>query len=260
MLCLDVVQVICDFCDLVTQVRLIQSCRTYDENIKIRKLEITDEFSERISQIVLEQKKFNKLQYLDAIKGYKIRNLNHLKDTLLVLICYGHDCTIDQQAIAQLQRLTFLDCSHNRFISNVNHLKDTLETLACTWSSAIGQEGIKELRLKELNARNNSKITDVSHCKDTLTKLNCGWDCGITQQCIDDLNKLQALDAFDNAHIRNFSKLYELRYLAAGGVSYDLYHNDIKGLTKLKYIDSCSIRNGCMEVLYSALQFNPPKI
>ena len=38
MLCLDVVQIICDYCDLATQIILIQSCKEYDENLKIRKL------------------------------------------------------------------------------------------------------------------------------------------------------------------------------------------------------------------------------
>jgi Leucine-rich repeat (LRR) protein len=260
MLCLDVVQLICDFCDLHTQIRLIQSCKLYDENIKIRVL-VESERSSRVSQKILEQKKFNKLQYLHAGHNRKIFDLNHLGETLLVLICYGENCTIGQKAIAQLKKLRFLDCSYNTLIHDVNHLKDTLETLVCNgYPCALGQHGIKELRLKGLEVRGNEKITDVSHCKDTLTKLDCKFNREIRQECINKLHKLQALNISETNQIRDLSKLHNLKYLAAmfirtGNLDYD----SIKNLENLAHVHAQWMQRGCRKVLYSAIECSPPK-
>ena len=109
-LCLDVVQIICDFCDFKTQLNLIQACKEYDENLKIRKLTCTVKINQQITQNILQQKKFNQLRYLNASYNEKIINVNHLKDTLIELHC-TRNCGIQQEGINELRKLQILDAS-----------------------------------------------------------------------------------------------------------------------------------------------------
>ena len=129
MLCLDVVQIICDFSDLRTQINLIQSCKEYDEYLKIRKLDcswlVRFKIGFKITQEIIQQKKFNKLQKLNAGYNSKITNVNHLRNTLTELDCRW-DCGIDQMGISDLLKLQKLNATNNVRITDVNHLRNTL--------------------------------------------------------------------------------------------------------------------------------------
>ena len=176
MLCLDVVQIICDFCDLKTQINLINTCKEYEENLQIIKLTCTDGINQQVTQEILQQKKFSQLRYLNASNNMKITNVNHLKNTLILLNCSGN-CEIAQEGINELRKLQILNACDNQKITNVNHLKDTLIELDCCGNiCGIYQKGINELRkLQKLKASCNEKITNVNHLKDTLIELDCNF-------------------------------------------------------------------------------------
>ena len=218
-LCLDVVQIICDFCDLKTQINLIKTCKEYEENLKIKKLTCTDIINSQITQNILQQKKFDQLRCLNVWNNKKITSVNHLKDTLLELDC-SCVCGIRQEGINDLRKLQKLNVFCNNNITNVNHLKDTLIELYCGGSCGIRQKGINELRnLQKLYTWNNKKITNVNHLKDTLLELDCGYDCGynnnryddnscgMRQEGINELRKLLKLDAGNNEKITNVNHL-----------------------------------------------------
>jgi hypothetical protein len=210
MLCLDVVQIICDYADLRTQITLISACREYHENIKISKLYCSAGLGERISQDIKGIKGLQVLRELNAFGNRKITSVNHLGSTLTKLDCRWLS-GISQKGIKGLRVLRELNAIANSKITSVNHLGSTLTKLDCSGLSGISQEGIKGLRvLRELNARDNSKITDVNHLGSTLIKLDCSWLSGISQEGIKVLRVLRELNAYDNSKITDISHLETL--------------------------------------------------
>lgn len=207
-LCLDVVQIICDFCNLKTQINLIRSCKEYDNSLKINSLDCSTGIGAKITQKILQQKKFSRLRYLHVPNNKKITNVNHLKDSLIQLDCRD-ESGIDQEGIKELRKLQKLNVWSNNKITNVNHLKDTLIELNCGgFIYGINQEGISELRkLQNLNAFGNERITTVNHLKDSLIELDCSGPCGIDQEGIKELRKVQKLNAYENKNITNVNHL-----------------------------------------------------
>src|SRR5438105_15159296 len=96
-LCPDVVQKILDFSNVKEQLILTSLSREHYNELKIRKL--TDY---RITQEIIMQKKFDRLQTLNARNNSKIVDINHLKDVLIELNC-DYICGIDQNGISGLK-------------------------------------------------------------------------------------------------------------------------------------------------------------
>ena len=200
-LCLDVVQIICDFCDLKTQIKLISTCQEYYEYLKIRKLNCFDRIGSNITQEVITQRKFNELRNLNAFHNSKITDVNHLQNSLTELYC-SWKCGINQMGIANLKVLQKLNAADNNKITDVNHLQNTLIELNCRLLCGIDQKGISNLKvLRKLKADYNNKIIDVNHLQNTLTELDCRNNCGIDQKGISNLKVLQLLNANGNSKI-----------------------------------------------------------
>ena len=81
------------------------------------------------------------LMKLYAHNNEKIKNVNHMKNTLKILNCSGSNCAIDQNGISELN-LIKLYASENNKIKNVNHMKNTLKIL--DWEYEIDQNGISD--------------------------------------------------------------------------------------------------------------------
>jgi hypothetical protein len=237
MLCLDVVQIIVDYCELKTQLKVICLTREYYDNIKIKKLKCSTEFSQQ----TLLQKKFDRLEELDCRNNWRVKNVNHLATTLTKLICRGSLCSINQLGISGLKKLQVLDATGNSEITDVNHLADTLIELSCMnefTDCGITQSGISGLKiLQKLYADHNRKINDVNHLSDTLVELWCrGW-CGIDQRGISRLKILKVLDADDNEYITDVNHLSNSLTELHCGHDCGIGPGGISKLTKLEYFN-----------------------
>ena len=139
-LCKDVIQIICDFADLKTQLNLCELSKECDNYLKIKELHACE-----VTQKIIEQKKFSKLQKLNAYDNPDIKSVNHLAETLLELSC-NRGCGINQKGISQLKKLQVLHASNNSRITSVNHLANTLIYLSCKGGCGINQKGISQLK------------------------------------------------------------------------------------------------------------------
>ena len=205
-LCFDVVQVLCDFCDLCTQIALISSCKEFNE-LKIRKLDCSNGIAAQITQKIIQQKKFDRLQKLNAYNNSRITSVNHLANTLIELNCAGYFCSINQEGINNLKVLQKLNAYNNSRITSVNHLANTLIELNCGRDCGINQKGINDLKvLQILNAFNNTKIISVNHLMNTLIQLDCSWN-NINQEGIKELKILRKLYTSGNSKIISVTHL-----------------------------------------------------
>ena len=146
-LCIDVIQIICDFADIKTQLNLTSLSQECYDRIKIRQL--SDKCA---TQDVIRQKKFNELQKLNVRDNPKITDVNHLANTLIELDCGWNyiigtycNCGIDQKGISDLLKLQKLVTDANATITDVNHLRNTLIELDCADICGIDQKGIADL-------------------------------------------------------------------------------------------------------------------
>ena len=75
-LCIDAIQTILDFSDIKMQLILTSLSHECYDRLIIKKLK-----DMRLTQEILKQKKFSKLQILYAYANRNITDVNHLKDT-----------------------------------------------------------------------------------------------------------------------------------------------------------------------------------
>lgn len=105
------------------------------------------------------------LKILFCSDNFKINNVNHLKNTLVHLVC-GGGCGIDQYGISELKILETLDCSENPNIINVNHMAGSLKALCCYGGSGVNDLGIsmlKKNKVKKIGAIGNPNIRKKYH-------------------------------------------------------------------------------------------------
>ena len=186
----DIKNIICRFLyNLKDTINLYNLNKDHQENIIITNLyDISYEYKNKLSQQIIEQNKNKYVEKLYALDNKKIKNVNHIKNTLKILNC-SHASKIDQNSISELN-LIELNTTNNKKIENVNHMKNTLKILHCNHDSEIDQKGIAELNLIELRSTGNEKIKNVNHMEKTLKILDCGYKCGIDQNGISDGVKL----------------------------------------------------------------------
>jgi len=226
---LDIIQTIVNYgSSLPDQLCCMQIDSYCYNNIYIYKLDAHFSYSRyNVTQKVIKQNKFNRLEYLDCSGNADIKNINHLAKTLNTLHCRSIVSDVGQQikisgigqtSISKLEKIKILDCSFNEKISDVNHLSETLEELYCCMYSVggngggnegISQNGISKLKLKLLDCSNNYDIYDISHMADTLEKLICGGNTSINQTSITPLTKLKKLDCSCNSNITDVNHLSE---------------------------------------------------
>ena len=150
---LDIVQTIINYGKLENQIKLSQINKHMYGSLYVLSV-----WSDKVNQQIIEKRIFSKLKKLKCGGNKKIRNVNHLKNTLKILHCQEY-CGIDQNGISELQFIEHLDCNFNSKINNVNHLKNTLKVLKCGGNSCgVNQDGISELEyVEELDCSNNDK-------------------------------------------------------------------------------------------------------
>ena len=189
----DIKNTIClYFYDLKDVINLYNLNKNHQNNIIITNLfDIQQKYIQKLDQKIIEQNKYKYLEKLYASGNKKIKNVNHMKNTLKILHCSWF-CGIHQCGISELN-LIELYASNNKNIKNVNHMKKTLKKLDCGWNCGIDQNGISELKLIELNIDYNEKIKNVNHMKNTLKILSCyGHDYGIDHTVYLNLSELRA--------------------------------------------------------------------
>ena len=176
----DIKNIIClYFYDLRDIINLYNLDKDHQHNIIISLNNKESECIDRLNQQIIEQKKYRYVEKLCVYNNKKIKNMNHMKNTLKKLNC-SYGCGIDQNGISNLN-LIELDADGNEKIKNINHMKRTLKKLYCGWECGIDQNGISELNLIELHGDANKNIVNVNHMKNTLKKLYCSYGCGIDQ-------------------------------------------------------------------------------
>ena len=194
----DIKNILCSyFYNLRDTINLYNLNKDHQDNIIIRNLYSVEYRIYKLNQKIIEQNKYKYVERLNVFGNEKIKNVNHMKNTLKILNCSYSG--IDQKGISQLN-LIKLSVFENKKIKNVNHMKKTLKILKCGSDSAIDQDSIVELNLIELDATGNEKIKNVNHMKKTLKILECGYNSGIGQHGISELNLIE-LDTIGNEKI-----------------------------------------------------------
>lgn len=246
---IDIVQAIINQSDkLLNQIRCMKINKYVYENTYIYKLCGENSHNShriyKITQKVIEQKKYCRLVYLDFDNRNHLGNcnkevidINHLADTLEYLNC-PWDCGICQTGISKLKKIKTLLCGSNKKIDNVGHIADTLEVLECSGLCGIGQDSISKLKkLRILDFYCNSKITDVNHLADTLTELKCGRS-EMHQKGISELKNIKILEFHNNRYIYDANHLKDtLEELYCGPEISD------EGISELKNIKIISLEN-----------------
>lgn len=208
-----------------------------------------------------------RLIQISVTNNSKIYNLNHMKDSLKILIC-GHYIPykkriyyclspwilyentnpfeskeilrqlniIGDKVICEL-RLNILITFNSKNIKNINHMKKSLRILDCGGDMCnIDQNGISELSLIELNAYNNSKIKDVNHMGKTLKILDCGTNCGIDQNRILKVHLIE-LNASSNSKIKDVNRMEKSLKILGCSLNCGISQKDIIKL-KLEQINT----------------------
>ena len=98
----ELIQIISEFTDFKTQLKLTELCKECNNYLKI--FEIMDrKITLKLTQEILYQKKYDQLVKLSVNHNGKIHNVNHLKNTLSELHC-GFGCEINQSGIQEDKR------------------------------------------------------------------------------------------------------------------------------------------------------------
>lgn len=178
-----------------------------DEHIYIENLYDLDYYGlNKLTQSVIEQKKYSKLKKLYIYNNRKINNLNHLKNSLRVLNC-GVDYN-NENIFTNIKYVEDMLCTDMfTYARNYDEIKEKIYDIHNLFDSEIGQEGISELNLVELYCDRNMKIKNIDNMKDTLKILSCKEICGINQKSISDL-KLEKIICDNNPKIINLNHMY----------------------------------------------------
>ncbi len=166
-LCIDIIQSILNYSDFMTQLRLTTLCKEYYEKLKI--YSIDKEYGHKLTQIILNNPIYNRLQILNCDYNPNITDINHLGESLIELHCRSNS-GINDFGIKDLKKLQILDCEYNKNITDVNHLTELIK-LHCYGYSGLNDFGIKELKkLQILDYDKNSNITNANNLKKSLIK------------------------------------------------------------------------------------------
>lgn len=198
---IDIWQVICDYCDTITQLNLISTCNLFRSELCIKNL--TDpEITYMLNDDILKQHIYRNLLLLDLTNNQKVTDIRHL--TKLNLL---NTKTLDQTNINNMSLIN-LSAAGNKLITDVSHMKKTLKALDCYGNCGITY--INDLKLTNLDVSGNSKIIDISNMIDTLKVLKCGYadggldnegyiKCNIDQSCLIGMNLIELYTSMNDA-------------------------------------------------------------
>src|SRR5438093_132870 len=93
----DLIQLISEFCDVLTALRIVQLNK--ETNKKIRIISLIDELG-NLNDHILNQKKFRNLIRLDVWNNPRVKNIKHLKK--LKELDVGYNCGVDDEQIKKL--------------------------------------------------------------------------------------------------------------------------------------------------------------
>lgn len=191
---IELIQDILDCCEICTQSILICLNKVSYHYLKIKKIK-EDKHSVLLTNDILRQNKFNRLEKLSLNFNKKVTELNFLKNTLKELNCRWQS-SLSQKSIDKLN-LYKLDAGYNYKIKNVSHMNN-LKILDCSGDKCgISQRGITGLRLIYLNIYKNKNIINIEFMKKSLKELYCDNDFKVN------------IHKFDNLKI-NGSKFYDI--------------------------------------------------
>src|SRR5271170_6160902 len=147
---IDIWHVIFHHCDLLSQLKLIIVCSDFYHSFYITDLyNIPDIYENKLTKLVLQQRKFSRLVQLNIQGNKNINNISFLSNLKKLRVSYY--CGIDQQGIQGLNLIEF-DINQNEKIKDVSFMT-SLKILHACGSYEIGQQNIKGLDLIELSAR-----------------------------------------------------------------------------------------------------------
>ena len=212
MLSYDILSVIFDRCDFISQIRLRQICVTTYDNLQMRDFYHIDEtIKSALSDQILMN--YHTIEKLDISYNPNITNINHLKCLQLLNASYTN---ISQVGIADLREIISI-CLTGTEIYDINHLtKLRIVDISGTalYYCGLTSRSINELReIEQLDLRRNYVIKSVNHLK-RLKRLNACYSA-LNQAGIADLRELINLDVHDNTTITNVNDLKKLKRLDA---------------------------------------------
>src|SRR5436190_13383948 len=133
---LDLLKVIFNKLDFLSQIRFRQICKLYYSNLHIIDLyDINYEYSRLLNDEIL--KNYPYVEFLSSDYSLKIKNIGYMKN-LKILHCAGYcgDCYgISDENIKDLD-FRELYCSDNLKIKNIGHMKN-LKKLYCAGACGI---------------------------------------------------------------------------------------------------------------------------
>ncbi len=206
-LCL--LQYMFDFMPFSDQIAFRKTCKKH-YNLYIKDLcNIPSKIAKKITNDVLNQKVYNKLEKLNCSDNTKLTFIPKL-ETLRTLVCKHNNLIYDLKGL----NLTELDCSNNPNIIDISHLKN-LKKLTCTDISNISN--IVELKnLTELNCTNNLALKNINNLLN-LKILKCGGISRVSD--ISSLVNLEFLYCSNNMFLTNINHLKKLHTLFCCGKS-----------------------------------------
>lgn len=171
----DIYYIIFEYSDFIDNIKICHINKDTYENLKIYDLiNINENIKLKLTQKVIEQKKYNKLKKLDASNNGKIRNVNHLCETLEELYCCSNmkASGICQSGLNDLKNIRILRASNNIKIYDASIFFNSLVELDCSKNCGINTNGVQKLKIKILNIKKNIKILSIDHLINVLELLN----------------------------------------------------------------------------------------
>lgn len=226
-------QYIFDFCDIITQLHIKQTCKNL-YTLRITDLVNVPKYTTLTNNIIrkhryvthldletnyyVTQKYFNKLRnitFLNLTDNHHIHDLSNIL-SLKTLLIAGYHCAISDAALIHHTQLRHLQIDHNIRINNLRHLTN-LSFLSID-SSSITQDNITSLNLRTLLMSGCRLITNLNHMS-LLQKLDiAGGNTLIHNSGLSSLYNLKCLNACDNHNITTVSHFTNLTDLS---VSYN---------------------------------------
>ncbi len=144
----DIWHVIFHHCDLLSQLRLFTVCSDFYQSFAIIDLyNMSEIYHKKLTNSVLQQRKFNRLVQLDIRYNRNITDISFL--TTLKKLCIGSSCKIDQQGIQGLD-LVELNANFNETIKDISSMTNLKKLNICS-PCGINQQSIRGLVINEMS-------------------------------------------------------------------------------------------------------------
>lgn len=239
LLCTDMWQYIMEFCNLRDKLTItVLSTHLYDSLYIYSFHDCDANLVLRITDDIIKQQVYTKLQYLNLNGNLYVTDINHLKN-LKELDAHG-SCKLNNNGIKELNIKT-LKVSDNPNITDITHMTDIVY-LDASGNCGLTDEGIKNINPRFLKVADNPDITNVNDMSN-LRYLDASGSCGINDKGLLNVN-LKHLIACDNPKITkidHMSNLFELHASGYSGINDDSLKN--LDLDYLNVSNNCTVTN-----------------